>query len=142
MNGSGASRKTVWRAVIGLNLLIAIASGVFGLAALFAPALLLPPAHPALTPEAVYYAALYSAREVPLALGTIVVLLRSRPGSVGTLIAFLVVSGVVQLADVIIGGIYGTAAVAGGTIAAVIHLGSVFPLLKGSPGAPASQPAA
>lgn len=130
LNDSKPARHVSWWVLVGANLVTAAASAAFGAVALLSPAMLLPPGHPEITSGAVYYAAMYGVRAVPLAVAFVLVALRARPGFVGALVPLLAVAGMVQLGDIAIGAAYGTTAVAGGTVAAAIHLGSRLVLAR------------
>jgi cytochrome c biogenesis factor len=113
-------------ALIVVNLVFVVASLAFGVIALADPALLLP-AGGTVSTGVQYYAAFYAVRAIPLALALVIVLLRIRPDSrnQGMLGALLLVAGVAQLGDAVIGVVWGTTAVYGGIVAAIVHIGSV-----------------
>jgi hypothetical protein len=112
--------------VIVVNLVAVAASLAFGVIALVAPSILLP-AGVAMSAGAQYYAGFYAARAIPLAIALVIVLLRIRPDSrnQGMLGALLLVAGAAQIGDAIVGAVWGTTALYGGIVAAVIHIGSV-----------------
>jgi hypothetical protein len=112
--------------VVIVNLVVVAAALAFGVIALVDPALLLPAG--AQTSVGVqYYAAFYAARALPLGAMLVVALLRIRPDSrnQGVLGVLLLVSGLSQVGDAIIGGVWGTTALWGGIVAALVQFASV-----------------
>jgi hypothetical protein len=115
--------------LIVVNLIPVAASIAFALIGLLAPALLLPAgAHP--SAGATYYAEFYAARALPLGVLLAAALLRTHPDSrnQGILGILLLVAGLAQIGDAVIGGTWGTTAIWGGIAAAIIHLGSIVVL--------------
>jgi hypothetical protein len=126
------TRPTQMVAIVVVNLVVVLASLAFAVIALVDPAFLLPSGAPVST-GVHYYAAFYAARAIPLGLALIVVLTRIRPDSrnQGMLGILLLVAGVAQIGDAVIGAAWGTTSLYGGIAAAVIHLGSVVLLSLG-----------
>jgi hypothetical protein len=130
VNDLAHERDTRWWALIALNVVMAAASGVFGVIALVDPVSLVPGASGVASTGITLYAAMYGVRAVPLAVVLIVVAWRARPGSVAVLVPFLAIAGVIQLADAAIGAHFGTTGFVGGIVAGVVHLGSIAVLAR------------
>jgi hypothetical protein len=120
------ARGAAMTTVVVVNLLIVAASLAFGVIALVDPALLLPAGAQSSTGVR-YYAAFYAARALPLGVMLVIALLRIRPDSrnQGVLGVLLIVSGLAQVGDALIGGVWGTTALWGGILAAIVQFGSV-----------------
>jgi hypothetical protein len=114
------------RTLLILNALGALIAAGFSLAAVLVPDLVLPGGPPA-SALAVLYAEAYAARAIPLGAVTLVLLARSSRG----LAPMLLVGGLAQLGDLVIGVQVGRLnMVLGGGLLAVIHLGSAWWLLR------------
>lgn len=120
----------VWGAIAVANAAATLASGGSAAVALVDPGLLLPEEIEA-TPAAEFYAKMFAARSLPLS-ATVVALVLLR--STSWLGAFLILAGLVQAADALIGAGYRNR---GQTIApaaaAAVHLASARWLLHGRP---------
>ena len=104
----------------------ALIAGGFSVTALVDPVLV---AGGADTPMARLYAGVYAARAVPLAVALLWALVRRSPA----LVPFLVVAGLAQVGDAVVGVGFGKAnMIVGGTLLAVIHLGSAARLHDGT----------
>lgn len=116
--------------IVTVNVLIVLASGIFAVAALIDPGLLLPSGS-VVTPAADLYVRFYAARSLPLT-GFIVALVLL--GSTSWLGGLLILAGLIQALDSLIGLSYGNL---GQTlfpaVAAVIHLVSASWLLRSHP---------
>lgn len=117
------------RWLVVANVLGALASSAASVVGLVHPTFVL--AGSASTPLADVYTQAYAARALPLGAALVFVLLsRRRPG----LRPLLVVSGLAQVADAAIGVRYGTPGMmVGGTLLAVVHLGSAAWLRRATP---------
>jgi hypothetical protein len=117
-----------WWTIAVANAAAALGSGGFAVAAVVNPGLLLPEGNE-VTPAAEFYAKMFAARSLPLSAAvTALILLRSTD----RLSAFLIVAGVVQAADALIGASYRNR---GQTLApaaaAALHFASARWLLRG-----------
>jgi hypothetical protein len=108
------------RAVRALNAVGAIVAAGFAVAAWIDPAVVLP--GNAATAGAQFYAEVYAARALPLTVVLLVVLAaRSRGG----LVTMLLLAGLIQAADMVIGvAWHRVGMIAGGGLLAAIHLAS------------------
>jgi hypothetical protein len=123
-NDSTHDVKSQW--VAGVNVLMALISAVFGAIALLAPG-----ANPGITGEltsaTTYYAAMYGVRALPLAAAVTWLAWTGRATGWPRLVPVLILAGVIQLGDAIIGMTTGTPApIIGATIAAAVHLTSAW----------------
>ena len=122
--------ESVPRWLVVANVLGALASSAASVVGLVHPTFVL--AGSASTPLADIYTQAYAARALPLGAALVFVLLsrRRRPG----LRPLLLVSGLAQVADAAIGVRYGTPGMmVGGTLLAVVHLGSAAWLRRATP---------
>jgi hypothetical protein len=128
MNYSGTN-TIGYRIVVALNAAGALISAGFGLVAMLDPALVLPGTDASAAVE--IYAWAYGMRAVPL--GAAVLILLTTQGKRG-LIPVLLISGIAQLADAVIGARHGIPGMlAGGSALAAIHLGSAAWLARRLP---------
>jgi len=120
----------LWWTIAAANAAAALASGGFAAAAAVNPGVLLPEGHEA-TPAAAFYARYFAARSLPLAAMVVALVLRRSTDRLGT---FLVLAGLVQAADALIGASYRNR---GQTLApaaaAALHLASARWLLRDRP---------
>jgi len=116
------------RIILLINALGAVISAGFGLAALLDPALILPGGD--VSPAVEVGAWAYGVRAVPL--GVALLILLTTQGKRG-LVPLLVVSGVAQIGDAVIGATHGIPNMAiGGTALAVLELGTALWLRRKS----------
>ena len=117
----------LWKVIVTFNLLIALASGGFAVAALINPAFLLPSGSE-VTPAVDFYVRYYAVRSL-LLLSCIVIL--ALLGSTSWLGGFLILAGLIQAGDVLIGTSYGSwQQILLPAIAAGIHLASARWILR------------
>jgi hypothetical protein len=120
MSGSADNtnpRLTLWRWIASINGLGAV------IAAVFAVVSVVNPGFPggSVNSLAQLYAGTYAVRAVPLAVVLVLLLIRSRPTP--TLVFVLLIAGLAQGGDAMLGAIYGQPAMlVGGSVYAVIHL--------------------
>ena len=109
---------TSWRWVAGVNGLGALIAAGFAVASVIDPAL---PGGGSVDSLVRLYAGIYVVRAVPLAAVLVVLLARPRPAP--GLVPLLVVAGLAQAGDAVVGAIYRQPAMlVGGGLYAVIHL--------------------
>jgi hypothetical protein len=114
------------RIVLVLNALGALISAGFGVVALLNPALILPGADISAAVEISSWA--YAVRAIPL--GVALLILLTTQGNRG-LVPVLVVSGVAQIGDAVIGAIHGIPNMLfGGSTLAILELGTAAWLLR------------
>jgi len=119
-----------WWTVAIINAAVTLASGGFAAAAAVKPGVLLPEGQEA-TPAATFYARYFAARSVPLAAMVVVLTLRK---STNRLSALLVLAGLVQAADALIGASYrNRAQTLAPALVAAFHLASARWLLRDRP---------
>lgn len=119
-----------WWALATVNAVVTLVSGGFAAAAAVDPGVLLPEGQEA-TPAATFYARYLAARSLPLAATTIVLVLRRSTNRLG---AVLVLAGLVQAADALIGASYrNRAQMIAPAAASACHLASAWWLLRGRP---------
>jgi hypothetical protein len=107
-----------WRWIAGVNGLGALIAAGFAVASAINPAL---PGGGTVTTLVRLYAWTYVVRAVPLAAALVVLLARRRPGP--GLVPLLVVAGLAQAGDAVVGATLGLPSMfAGGGLYAVIHL--------------------
>jgi hypothetical protein len=110
--------STSWRWIAGINGFGALIAAGFAVASAIDPAL---PGGGSVTTLVRIYAGTYVVRAVPLAATLVVLLARPRPAP--GLVPLLVIAGLAQAGDAVIGAILGKPAMlAGGALYAVIHL--------------------
>ena len=121
---------TLRKVIVTANLLIALASGGFAVAALVNPASLLLGASEVTTAVS-FYASYYAARSLPL---TAFIVVLGLSGSTNWLGAFLIFAGLVQAGDALVATDYGGwEQILLPAVAAVVHLFSARWLLRSSP---------
>jgi hypothetical protein len=125
LNGSLSDR--IWAIILmALNIITAVITGAAGISAAVNPATVAPGVE--VGSGAVYFAQLYAARAIPLAVAVIVIFVTRREKWVAPI---LLVSGVVQLADVAIAiGHSNVGLLAGAAVSAIVHLGSAAWFLR------------
>ncbi|HEY2004262.1 MAG TPA: hypothetical protein VGH44_04060 [Candidatus Saccharimonadia bacterium] len=123
--GKGIKPPVLWAWIAGVNGLGAIIAAVFGVVSL------IDPGFPGGSVNTLVhlYAGTYAVRAIPIAIVLIVLLIRSR--SVSVLVPVLLIAGLAQAGDAVLGVIYGQfAMLAGGGAYAVIHLSTAAWLWK------------
>jgi hypothetical protein len=114
-----STRSTSWRWIAGVNGLGALIAAGFAVASAINPALA--DGGGSVTNLVRLYAFAYAVRAVPLAAALIVLLVRPRPAP--SLVPLLVVAGLAQSGDSVVGASLGLPAMfAGGAMYALIHL--------------------
>lgn len=126
----GSRTGTKGRLLVGLNVVVALSSAVFG-----AIALLDPSANPgmtgATTTATTVYAAMYGVRALALAAAVIWLSWTDRHLGWRRLSPVLALAGAIQVLDAVIGTATGIPAqITGATLAAVIHLASAWALTR------------
>jgi hypothetical protein len=113
-----SGRSASWRWIAGINGLGALIAAGFAVVSAIDPAL---PAGGSVTSLVRLYAGTYAVRAVPLAVALVALLTRPRPAP--GLVPLLVVAGLAQAGDAVVGTAVGLPAmIAGGGVFAVIHL--------------------
>ncbi len=115
---------TIPRTIVGLNVIAAVISAAAAVLANVDPALLVPGDA---TPLVDFYAQAYLVRALPISAVLIGLLATRRPG----LRPALLVAGLAQVGDIVIGALHGQPMmITGATLGAVIHLGSAWLLRR------------
>jgi len=130
-------RASSWRWVAGVNGLGAVIAGGFAVAGAIDPTLI---ADGSVTSLVRLYAETYAVRAVPLAGALVVLLARRRPGP--AVVPLLVVAGLAQAGDAVIGATMELPAmIAGAAAFAVIHLATAAWVRSRTRVAPTARPA-
>ncbi|WP_147304113.1 hypothetical protein [Subtercola boreus] len=116
------------RVLMGVNILAALASGIFGAVALAAPSSLV--GHTVSpNPDTRFYVDMYAVRSIVIAASLVTASLTLRRIPVVGAIA-LAGGGLVQVGDAAIAAQFGTPGVVGASVAAFIHLGTAGLMLS------------
>lgn len=125
-----SSVGALWWTIAAANAAAALASGGYAAVAVVDPGLLLPGGMEA-TPAAEFYARYFAARSLPLSAAVVALVLLRSTNWLG---AFLVLAGLVQAADALIGAGYrNPGQTFAPAAAAVLHLASAWWLLRAHP---------